>query len=284
MNQRSISRVVSIRGKSLHTGEAVNMTLRPADINHGIIFKRTDLRDKPLIKPLIDYVDDLVRSTTISNKGVKIHTIEHILSALNGCNIDNVLIELDSSEPPILDGSAKKYVEIIQDAEPVEQNAKKDFFILDELVSVSQGSSFIIALPYNGFKITCTSQDNRGVHTQHLSLDIDLKTFVDEISSARTFTIYEDIKQLLDMGKIKGGSLDSAIVIKGDKILTKEPLRFNDEFVRHKILDIIGDLSLLGVNLKAHIIAIKPGHAINSKICKELRDIYLNCSKDNINL
>ena len=111
-----------------------------------------------------------------------------------------------------------------------------------------------------------------------------MKTFVDEVSSARTFTIYEDIEKLLDMGKIKGGSLDSAIVIKGDKILTKEPLRFNDEFVRHKILDIIGDLSLLGVNLKAHIIAIKPGHAINSKICKQLRDIYLNCSKDNINL
>jgi UDP-3-O-[3-hydroxymyristoyl] N-acetylglucosamine deacetylase/3-hydroxyacyl-[acyl-carrier-protein] dehydratase len=249
MKQRSILRDVSIKGNSLHTGEEVNLTLKPAPENHGIVFKRVDLYGKPEIKPLIDFVDDLVRSTTIADGHAKIHTVEHILSALNGCSVDNVLIEMDASEPPILDGSAKHFVNLIQKAEPVEQAAERQYFTLEEPVSVTKGNSSLIALPYDGFKITCTSSDDRGVHTQHLSLDIDIESYITHISSARTFTIYEDIEELINLGKIKGGTLDSAIVIKGDKILSKEPLRYKEEFVRHKILDIIGDIVLLGIPL-----------------------------------
>ncbi|MEM8867048.1 MAG: bifunctional UDP-3-O-[3-hydroxymyristoyl] N-acetylglucosamine deacetylase/3-hydroxyacyl-ACP dehydratase [Verrucomicrobiota bacterium] len=271
MKQRTILREVSISGKSLHTGEEVHLTLKPAPENHGILFKRTDLFGKPEIKPIIDLVDDLVRSTTIADGHAKVHTVEHVLSALNGCGVDNVLIEMDASEPPILDGSAKHFVNLIQQAEPVEQEADREYFKLEEPVSVTRGASSIIALPHDGFRITCTSTDDRGIHTQHLSLDIDPETYIAQVAPSRTFTIYEDIEELLKLGKIKGGSLDSAIVIKGDTIMSKEPLRFEDEFVRHKMLDIIGDIILVGIPVKAHIIAVRPGHALNAELSKALR-------------
>ncbi|HBR92610.1 bifunctional UDP-3-O-[3-hydroxymyristoyl] N-acetylglucosamine deacetylase/3-hydroxyacyl-ACP dehydratase [Coraliomargarita sp. SDUM461003] len=271
MKQRTILREVSIKGKSLHTGEDVNLTLKPAPENTGVIFRRIDLFGKPELKPLIDLVDDLVRSTTIADGHAKVHTIEHVLSALSGCGVDNVVIEMDASEPPILDGSAKHFVNLIQQAEPVEQDAEREYFVLEEPVSVTRGNSSIIALPHDGFRITCTSADDRGIHTQHLSLDIDPETYIAQVAPARTFTIYEDIEELLKLGKIKGGSLDSAIVIKGDKILSKEPLRFKDEFVRHKMLDIIGDITLVGMPIKAHFVGVRPGHALNAELSKVLR-------------
>ncbi|MGB0334053.1 MAG: bifunctional UDP-3-O-[3-hydroxymyristoyl] N-acetylglucosamine deacetylase/3-hydroxyacyl-ACP dehydratase [Opitutales bacterium] len=279
MKQRSILREVSIKGKSLHTGEEVNLTLKPAPENTGVVFRRIDLFGKPELKPLIDLVDDLVRSTTIADGHAKVHTIEHVLSALSGCGVDNVIIEMDASEPPILDGSAKHFVNLIQEAEPVEQEAERQYFELDEPISVTRGSSSIIALPHDGFRITCTSADDRGIHTQHLSLDIDHESYVAQIAPARTFTIYEDIEELLKLGKIKGGSLDSAIVIKGDKIVSKEPLRFKDEFVRHKILDIIGDITLAGMPIKAHIVGVRPGHALNAELSKVLRKKILEKQK-----
>lgn len=271
MKQRTILREVSIKGKSLHTGEEVNLTLKPAQENTGVIFRRIDLFGKPELKPLIDLVDDLVRSTTIADGHAKVHTIEHVLSALSGCGVDNVIIEMDASEPPILDGSAKHFVNLIQQAEPVEQDAEREYFVLEEPISVTRGNSSIIALPHDGFRITCTSADDRGIHTQHLSLDIDPESYIAQVAPARTFTIYEDIEELLKLGKIKGGSLDSAIVIKGDKIISKEPLRFKDEFVRHKILDIIGDITLVGMPIKAHIVGVRPGHALNAELSKVLR-------------
>jgi UDP-3-O-[3-hydroxymyristoyl] N-acetylglucosamine deacetylase/3-hydroxyacyl-[acyl-carrier-protein] dehydratase len=271
MKQRTILREVSIKGKSLHTGEEVNLTLKPALENTGVIFRRIDLLGKPELKPLIDLVDDLVRSTTIADGHAKVHTIEHVLSALSGCGVDNVVIEMDASEPPILDGSAKHFVNLIQQAEPVEQEAEREYFVLEEPISVTRGSSSIIALPHDGFRITCTSADDRGIHTQHLSLDLDPEAYVAQVAPARTFTIYEDIEELLKLGKIKGGSLDSAIVIKGDKIVSKEPLRFKDEFVRHKILDIVGDITLVGMPIKAHIVGVRPGHALNAELSKVLR-------------
>ena len=275
MKQRTILREVSIKGKSLHTGEEVHLTLKPAPENTGVIFRRVDLFGKPELKPLIDLVDDLVRSTTIADGHAKVHTIEHVLSALSGCGVDNVVIEMDASEPPILDGSAKHFVNLVQEAEPVEQEAEREYFVLDEPVSVTRGTSSIIALPHDGFQITCTSADDRGIHTQHLSLDIDPETYITQVAPARTFTIYEDIEELLKLGKIKGGSLDSAIVIKGDKIVSKEPLRFKDEFVRHKMLDIIGDITLVGVPIKAHIVGVRPGHALNAELSKVLRQKFL---------
>ena len=274
MKQRSLLREVSIKGNALHTGDAVHMTFKPAPINHGIVFKRMDLHGHPELKPRIDQVTDLVRATTIQVGHAKIHTVEHVLSALHGCGIDNLLIELDASEPPIMDGSARPFVQLIESGEPVEQDAEREYFSLTDTISVTRGNSSVIALPYDGLKITCTSADDRGIHTQHLALVIDPDVYTAQVAAARTFTIYEDIEELIKLGKIKGGSLDCAIVIKGDKIISKEPLRFADEFVRHKILDIIGDIVLLGVPLKAHIIATRPGHAVNAELTKILFEKY----------
>jgi UDP-3-O-[3-hydroxymyristoyl] N-acetylglucosamine deacetylase/3-hydroxyacyl-[acyl-carrier-protein] dehydratase len=279
MKQRTILREVSISGKSLHTGEEVELTLKPAAVGHGIVFQRMDLFGKPELKPLVEFVTDLVRSTTIADGHAKVNTVEHVLSALSGCGVDNVLVEMNASEPPILDGSAKHFVNLLQQAEPVEQDAEREYFVLDEPISVTRGASSIIALPHDGFRVTCTSTDDRGIHTQHLSLDIDPESYVAQVGPARTFTIYEDIEELLKLGKIKGGSLDSAIVIKGDKILSKEPLRFKEEFVRHKILDIVGDIVLVGMPIKAHFIAVRPGHALNAELSKVLRQKMLEKMK-----
>lgn len=270
MKQRTLAREVSIKGSALHTGDAVTLTLKPAAINTGIVFKRMDLNGAPEIRPRVDLVTDLVRATTIQSGHAKIHTVEHVLSALHGCGIDNVVVEMDASEPPIMDGSAKPYVDLIMAGDPAEQEAEREYFTLDSAVSVTKGQSSIIALPCDELKISCTSADDRGIHTQHLSLSIDPDVYMTQIAAARTFTIYEDIEELLKLGKIKGGSLDCAVVIRGDKIISKEGLRFKDEFVRHKILDIIGDVTLLGLPLKAHIIATRPGHAINAELTKAL--------------
>lgn len=270
MKQRTLLREVSIKGNALHTGDAVHMTFKPAPVNHGIVFKRMDLHGQPELKPRVDQVTDLVRATTIQVGHAKIHTVEHVLSALHGCGIDNILVEMDAGEPPIMDGSARPFVQMIQQGEPVEQDAEREYFVLTEAVTVARGNSSLIAMPYDGLKISCTSADDRGIHTQHLSLTIDPEVFASQVAAARTFTVYEDIEELIKMGKIKGGSLDCAVVIKGDKIISKEPLRFPDEFVRHKILDIIGDIMLLGVPLKAHIVATRPGHAANAELTKLL--------------
>jgi UDP-3-O-[3-hydroxymyristoyl] N-acetylglucosamine deacetylase/3-hydroxyacyl-[acyl-carrier-protein] dehydratase len=270
MKQRTILREVSLSGNALHTGEAVTLTMKPAPAGHGILFKRMDIAGQPEVKPRVDQITDLVRATTIQSGHAKIILVEHVLSALYGCGIDNVLVEMNASEPPIMDGSAKPYVNLILEAEPVEQEAERQYFVLDQPVSVTRGGSSIIALPSDSLKISCTSADDRGIHTQHLSLTIDPDSYITQVAAARTFTVYEDIEELIKLGKIKGGSLDNAIVIKGDKIISKDPLRFKDEFVRHKILDIIGDLVLLGLPLKAHIIATRPGHAINAELTKAL--------------
>jgi UDP-3-O-[3-hydroxymyristoyl] N-acetylglucosamine deacetylase/3-hydroxyacyl-[acyl-carrier-protein] dehydratase len=272
MKQRTLSREVSVVGQGLHTGEPVNLTLKPAPAGFGLVFKRIDLPGQPEITPRVSQVTDLVRNTTIQEGHTKINLVEHVLSALTGCGIDNIVIEMDSSEPPIMDGSAKPFVDMILQGEPVEQEADREYYVLAEPVSISRGDSSVIALPYDGFKITCTSADDRGIHTQHLTLDVDPDVYITQIAASRTFTIFEDIEELLKLGKIKGGSLDCAIVIKGDKIISKDPLRFKDEFVRHKILDIIGDLTLLGMPIKAHIIATRPGHAINAGFTQLVAD------------
>ena len=270
MKQRTLAREVSIKGNSLHTGDAVTMTLKPAPVDHGFVFRRVDLSGAPELRPRVDFVTDLVRATTIQVGHAKVQTVEHVLSALSGCGIDNAIIEMDASEPPILDGSAKPFVDLIMQGEPMEQATDREYFTLDAAVSVTKGQSSIIALPSDDLRISCTSADDRGIHTQHLSLLIDPDSYMTQIAAARTFTIYEDIEELLKLGKIKGGSLDCAVVIKGDQIISKEGLRFKDEFVRHKILDIIGDITLLGLPLKAHIIATRPGHAINAELTKAL--------------
>ncbi len=270
MKQRTLARAVSIQGTGLHTGNPVTVTFKPAPVDHGIVFKRMDLNGQPEVKPRIELVGDLVRNTTVQDGHTKIHLVEHVLSALSGCGVDNILVEIDSAEPPIMDGSAKPFVNLILGGEPVEQDKDREYFVLEEPVSVTRGNSSIIALPCDELKITCTSSDDRGIHTQHLTLTIDPDVYITQVAASRTFTVYEDIEELIKLGKIKGGSLDCAVVIKGDKIISKEPLRFKDEFVRHKILDIIGDIVLLGMPLKAHIVATRPGHAINAELTKLL--------------
>ena len=272
MKQRTLARAVSITGTGLHSGAPVQLTFKPAPANHGLVFKRTDLHGQPEIKPRIELVGDLVRNTTVQDGHAKINLVEHVLSALHGCGIDNVLIEMNAAEPPIMDGSARPFVNLIMEGEPVEQDKERVYYRLDAPVSVIKGNRSIIALPHDGLKITCTSSDDRGYHTQHLSIEIDPETYMAQIAGARTFTIYEDIEELLKLGKIRGGSLDAAIVIKGGTILSKEALRFKDEFVRHKILDIVGDIVLLGLPLKAHIVATCPGHQLNADITRAIFD------------
>ena len=272
MKQRTLLREVSIKGAALHSGDKSQLTLKPAAANTGILIRRVDLHDRPEIRPHVSQVTNLARATTISSGNARVSTIEHVLAALHGMGIDNVEIEMDAIEPPILDGSAMAFVNLILQGEPVEQEAEREYFVLDQAVSVTKGNSSLIALPYDGFKISCTSADDRGIHTQHLSIDVDPDVFATQIAAARTFTIYEDIEELLKLGQIKGGSLENAIVLKDDKIMSKEPLRFEDELVRHKILDVIGDILLLGKPLKAHIVAVRPGHAINSELTLKLAE------------
>ena len=272
MKQRTLARAVSITGTGLHSGAPVQLTFKPAPANHGLVFKRTDLHGQPEIKPRIELVGDLVRNTTVQDGHAKINLVEHVLSALHGCGIDNVLIEMNAAEPPIMDGSAGTFVNLTMGGAPVDQDKERVYYRLDAPVSVIKGNRSIIALPHDGLKITCTSSDDRGYHTQHLSIEIDPETYMAQIAGARTFTIYEDIEELLKLGKIRGGSLDAAIVIKGGTILSKEALRFKDEFVRHKILDIVGDIVLLGLPLKAHIVATCPGHQLNADITRAIFD------------
>lgn len=270
MKQRTILRESSLKGKALHTGDEVELTFKPAPENTGIVFRRNDLYGKPEVKPAVELVSEVIRSTTISSGHTKIHTIEHVLSAARGLGIDNIYVEMNASEPPIMDGSSRPFTQALLQAEPVEQDAERNVYKVEQPISVTDGNRSLIALPYDGFRVTCTSTDDRGIHTQHLSIDIDPETYLTQIAPARTFTIYEEIEELLKLGKIQGGSLDSAVVIRGDKILSKEPLRFTDEFVRHKILDIVGDLALLDYGLQAHIIAVRPGHALNAKLAGEI--------------
>ena len=173
MKQRTLAREVSIQGSALHSGEAVTLTLKPAPADHGYVFKRVDLSGAPEIRPRANLITDLVRATTIQSGHAKVQTIEHVLSALSGCGIDNVIVEMNASEPPILDGSAKPFVDLIMSGEPIEQDKDREYFTLDAPVSVTKGQSSIIALPCDELRISCTSADDRGIHTQHLSLTID---------------------------------------------------------------------------------------------------------------
>jgi len=271
MKQRTIGKEASVKGKALHTGQEVTLTIKPGAPNTGVVFRRTDIIGKPEIRPVSEMVTELERKTTATSDTVKLHTIEHVLSALSGMAIDNAIVELDASEPPIVDGSARPFTTLIHQAGIVEQKEDREVFTLTQPITINEGSRSIIALPFDGLRITCTSADDRGIHTQHLTIDIDAETYEAQIAPARTFTIYEDIEELLKKGLIQGGSLDSAIILKGDKVVSKEPLRFKDELVRHKILDIIGDIVLSGIRLKAHIIAVRPGHALNSRLAAAVR-------------
>ncbi len=271
MRQFTLGNPVRISGKGLHSGLDVTATLRPAPVDHGIVFKRLDLYGQPTVLPLVTNIaEDLTRATAIASADAKVLTPEHLLAALWGMGITNVLVELTGPELPILDGSAQPWTNLLLEGVPTEQEKDAPEFVLDEPVTVTEGNRSLIALPCDAFKLTCTSADDYGRHTQHLSLTLTRENFLTQIAAARTFVFFEEIEPLIQMGKIKGGSIDCAIVIKGEQILSKEPLRFKDELVRHKMLDVLGDLALLGQSLRAHIIAVRPSHALNSKLTAAL--------------
>lgn len=268
--QHTLKNPVSYSGIGLHSGNKVSLTIVPAPANSGLRFRRTDLDGKPEIEARAEYVVDTQRSTTLAKGAVKIHTVEHVLASLAGVGIHNAVIELDANEPPIADGSAREFARLIRDAGMVAQTETIEPFKVTAPLELTVGETQMAVFPHNGFKITCTSSDRGGRFTQFFSVEITPETWDKEISHARTFCFYEEIEFLIRNGLIKGGSLENAIVIRDDAILTTEPLRYREEFVRHKILDIIGDLALVGRPIHAHVIAVRPSHHANTELARAL--------------
>ncbi len=270
LNQQTLNRSAAFSGIGLHSGNGVNMTLLPAPANSGVRFRRVDLEGKPEIEARVENVGETTRSTTLARGNVKIHTVEHVLAALAGYGIDNAVIELDANEPPIADGSSREFCKIIQDAGIAPLAEKREPYSPTEPIELQMGETMMTLFPDEAFKITCTSADKQGRFTQFFSTEITPKTWEKELSHARTFCFYEEIEYLIKNGLIKGGSLENAVVIRDDAVLTTEPLRYPEEFVRHKMLDILGDLSLLGRPVRGHLIAVKPSHAANCELVRRI--------------
>lgn len=280
--QNTIKTKASVSGIGLFTGEKVNIKLLPAKEDHGIIFKRVDLEEHRVLPAKLQFVEETERTTFIGLGNRKIQTVEHILSALSAYKIDNLLIEVDGPEIPIIDGSSKKFSELIEEIGVEKQDKPAKILKINEPVSYSENHINLIALPSDEYRITFILHhpDNTFLSTQYYSYLVNDKTYLSEIAPSRTYSIYEEIKPLLDNNLIKGGSLDNAVVIKDNKVVNSEGMRFANEMVRHKILDLMGDLSLIGSRFLAHVIAIRSGHSTNIKFAKKLLN-YLQESKIN---
>ena len=274
--QRTLRSACSYHGVGIHTGQESTVTFRPAPPDSGIVFVRADLPSAPTIPASISHVvlrADTPRRTTLARDGVQISTVEHVLAAIVGLGLDNVIVELDSDEPAEpTDGSCKPFVDILSEAGVVEQDAKLQHLEIVEPVSHHEGGVSLFAAPYDGFRISFTiDYSNPTIGTQYASFDITEETFLKEIASARTFALQQDVEGLKSQGLIRGGSLENAIVVGDDGIVNKSRLRFPDEFVRHKILDLLGDLALLGMPIQGHVYASKSGHASNVRFVERLR-------------
>ncbi len=300
--QRTIGKAVSMSGVGLHTGTSCTMTFKPAPENYGIRFVRVDLGGNPEIPAVADNVVDVSRGTTLAIGEAKVHTVEHVLASIVGLQIDNIIIELDGIEPPIGDGSAMPYVEVLQKAGFEQQKAPKDYLIIDETVMFHNDEKQvdIVALPLDDYRITVmVDYQNPALGSQHTGLFNLEEEFITEFAPARTFCFLSEIEHLSDLGLIKGGDLDNAIVIvdhdlnknelntlrkkigvKQDLILgtngilNDKLLRFKNEPVRHKLLDLLGDLALIGAPIKAQILAARPGHKANVEFAKQVRKLY----------
>ncbi|MBI5383967.1 MAG: UDP-3-O-[3-hydroxymyristoyl] N-acetylglucosamine deacetylase [Verrucomicrobia bacterium] len=270
MTQQTLKKPVSFSGLGLHSGNRVNMTIQPAPPGTGLRFRRIDLEGKPEIEALSENVTETARSTTLSKGNAKIHTVEHILAALSGCGVDNAIVELDANEPPIADGSAREYVRMIDAAGLVAQPPAREPYAVKEPIKLERGDTMISVFPHDSFKLTCTSADKAGRFTQFFSLEVNPDSWRKELCHARTFCFYEEIEYLFKNGLIKGGSLENAVVIRDDAVLTNEPLRYAEEFVRHKMLDIVGDLALVGRPIHGHVIAVKPSHSANCELARAI--------------
>ena len=270
LQQQTLAKPASFSGVGLHSGNKVSMTLLPAPPNSGVIFRRVDLDSRAEIPAQVGNVAETDRSTTLSRGNAKVQTVEHVLAALYGFGVTNAVVELDSSEPPVADGSARQFCKMIREAGIEPQAERVEPLQVTEPIEYTHNGTVISAFPHDGFKITCTSSDKGGRFTQFFSVELTPETWESEIAQARTFCFYEEIEYLIKNGLIRGGSLENAIVIRDDAVLTAEPMRYREEFVRHKILDIIGDLSLVGAPLRGHIVAVKPGHAANCGLARRI--------------
>ena len=273
--QHTLAGSATLEGTSLHTGEKVTLTLKPAPEGHGFKFRRVDLPDQPFIGADVDKVQTVERATTLAEGSVKVHTVEHVISALTGMGVDNALIEMNANEPPIGDGSSWPFVEMIKKVGLLAQTAPRRVWEIREPIHQEMGDGTIITIvPSKTFKVSVTNVGPDGRFTQYFSSEVTPELYEKEISKARTFVYYEDVKPLLDKGLIKGGSLESAVVIRGNDIMSKESMRFHNEFARHKALDLIGDLMLSGIRIFGHVIAVKPGHGPNTKMAARLKTEY----------
>jgi UDP-3-O-[3-hydroxymyristoyl] N-acetylglucosamine deacetylase/3-hydroxyacyl-[acyl-carrier-protein] dehydratase len=299
VKQKTIKSEISLIGVGLHTGKEVKMTFKPAPVNNGYTFIRVDLEGAPMIEADANYVVNTQRGTNLEKLGVKIQTSEHVLAAFVGCDVDNVIIELDASEPPIMDGSSKFFVEAIEKAGIVEQEAKRNVYVVKEIISFTDEStgSEILVMPSDEYQVTAMVDfGTKVLGTQNATLKC-MTDFKTEIADARTFSFLHELETLLDEGLIKGGDLNNAIVyvdkeisektmnnlkiafgkekisVKPNGILDNLTLHYPNEAARHKLLDVIGDLALIGTRIQGKIIANKPGHFVNTQFAKKMAKI-----------
>lgn len=273
IKQRTLKNVIRATGVGLHTGEKVYLTLRPAAADTGIIFRRVDLSEPVEIPATPENVGDTTLSTTLIKDGIRVSTVEHLLSALAGLGIDNAYIDLNAAEVPIMDGSAGPFVFLIQSAGIQEQNAPKRFIRIKKPVVVEDGDKWVRFEPFEGFKVSFTIDFDHPVfkeQNQTAMVDFSTTSFVKEVSRARTFGFMSQIESLRANNLALGGSLDNAVVLDEYRVLNEDGLRYIDEFVKHKILDSIGDLYLLGHSLIGAFSGHKSGHALNNRLLREL--------------
>ena len=272
LRQRTLSSKINASGVGLHTGKKVSLTLLPADVDSGITFIRTDIQSNP-IKASFDNVNDTRLQTSLSNNEVRISTVEHLLSALAGLGIDNAIIQLDGPEVPIMDGSARPFVFMIQSAGIKEQNAPKKFIKVTKPIEVRQNEKWARIEPFDGFKVAFTIDFNHPAFdnsSQSSEIDFSSVSYLSQVSRARTFGFVRDIENLRKNNLALGGSVNNAVVIDDYRVVNDEGVRFQDEFVKHKILDAIGDLYLLGHGLIGSFSAYKSGHHLNNLLLREL--------------
>jgi len=273
IKQRTLRTVIHATGVGLHSGQKVYMTLRPAPVNTGVVFIRSDLPPPATIQAEATRVGDTRLSTCLESEGVRVATIEHLMSAIAGLGIDNLFVDLTSAEVPIMDGSAGPFVFLLQSAGIDEQPAAKKYIRITKPMKVTDGDKWVQFEPFNGFKLTYTiAFDHPVFDTANSSVTVDFAatSYAREVSRARTFGFMQDVETLRSMGLAQGGSLDNAIVMDEYRVLNEDGLRYQDEFVRHKILDAIGDLYLLGHPMIGAFHGYKAGHALHNRLLREL--------------
>ena len=268
VKQRTIKKIVKARGVGIHSGKLVNLTLIPAAPDHGVVFKRLDAGGRK-VHAHSAFVNEVVLSTGLESQGVKVSTIEHLMSALSALGVDNLLVELDSFEVPIMDGSSAPFVFLVQSAGIEEQDVHKKFIVIKDIIRVENGQSWAQVSPYKGFKVTLEIDfEHKKIKEsgQKLSIDFAEQSYLKEISRARTFGYERDVEMLQKQNLALGASIDNAIALSDDDILNEDGMRFHNEFVKHKILDIVGDLFLLGGNIIGHYEGYKTGHMLNDQL------------------